>query len=148
VAACATDTGMRRSTATAVLLATLLLAFPAISVAQSAGDNQYSDPLQGNGGNSTNGNATSTGGGGGGGSTPSGSSGGGGNAPVAAPNTMAQAPTTETASTAQEGSPTPQGELPRTGFNVILTIELGLAMLLCGVVVQRMVVLRDRREHR
>jgi hypothetical protein len=144
VTTCATDTGMRRSTATAVLLAIALLAFPAVSFAQSAGDNQYSDPLQGgNGGNSSNGNATSTGGGGGGGSTPSGSSGGGGNAPVTAPNTLAQAPTTT--STAQEGSPTPKGELPRTGFDVILTIELGLAMLLCGVVLQRMVVLRDRR---
>jgi hypothetical protein len=136
---------MRRSTATAVLLAITLLAFPAASIAQSAGDNQYSDPLQGdNGGNSSNGNATSTGGGGG--SSNSGSSGGGGSTPVTAPTTTAQSTTTTPA--AGEGSPTPPGELPRTGFNVILTIELGLAMLLSGVVVQRMVVLRERRDHR
>lgn len=137
--------GMRRSTATAVLLAIALLAFPAASIAQSAGDNQYSDPLQGdNGANSSNGNATSTGGGGGSNSGSSG--GGGGSTPVTSPTPTAQAPTS-TASTAQEGSPTPPGELPRTGFDVILTIELGLAMLLSGVVVQRMVILRERRDH-
>jgi hypothetical protein len=144
---------MRRSAATAVLLAIALLAFPAVSTAQSAGDNQYSDPLQGNnGGNSSNGNVSSSpgGGGGGGSSSPSGSSGGGTNTPVSAPNTAAQAPTNTTAPGygAQEGTPAAKGELPRTGFDVIVTIELGLAMLLGGLVMQRMVVLRDRRNHR
>jgi hypothetical protein len=30
----------------------------------------------------------------------------------------------------------------------VLTIELGLALLLTGIVTQRTLVLRDRREHR
>jgi hypothetical protein len=140
--------GMRLPTGTALLLAIALLAFPALSLAQSAGDNQYSDPLQGNnGGNSTNGHITSTGGGGSGNTSPGG--GGGGSTPASSPTTTAQAPTTATTSGSQGStSATANGELPRTGFDVILTIELGLAMLLSGVVAQRMVVLRDRRDRR
>jgi hypothetical protein len=137
---------MRRTTVMAFLLAIAMLAFPAHVLAQSAGDDQYVDPLGGqNGGGNTNGNTSSTGAGGG---SPSGGSGGGGGTNTTLPTTQAAAPSSTATSAAQgETGPTAPGELPRTGFDVILTIELGLAMLLCGVVVQRMVVLRDRRDH-
>jgi hypothetical protein len=128
---------MLRSRTFALLAALAALAFPASSLAQSAGDDQYQDPLagQGNGGDSGN-------------SGNSGSSGSG------TPTTPA-APTTPPASGGSEGTApqatpaaSPSGQLPRTGFDVVLTIELGLALLLTGVVTQRTLVLRDRRDNR
>jgi hypothetical protein len=120
---------MLRSRTLAVLAALLTLAMPASSLAQSAGDDQYSDPLKGQpnggGGGSTGGDSS------GGGSTPS--------APTSGAGTDGTAPE---ASAAQSSN----GELPRTGFDVVLTIELGIALLLTGVVAQRLIVLRDRRE--
>jgi hypothetical protein len=122
---------MRRTPLTALVLAIAMLALPAVGLAQSAGDDQYTDPLAGqhSGGHS-------------------GSKGSGGNAsappPTTAPATQTPAATTAAAQPASAA----RGQLPRTGFDVILTIELGIAMLLTGVVVQRIVVLRDRRETR
>jgi hypothetical protein len=49
-----------------------------------------------------------------------------------------------TSSPTASGAQAP-GELPRTGFDVLLTFELGLAMLLLGLVSHRLIVLRDRR---
>lgn len=130
----------------AVFLALLALAAPASSFAQSAGQDQYQDPLAG-------GNGGSSGSTGGGGSTGSGSTGGGttGTAPSGSPTTTpaSTAPTTASGTTASgtttaSGAQAP-GELPRTGFDVVLTFELGLAMLLLGLVSHRLIVLRDRR---
>ena len=135
---------MRRTTTMASLLAIAMLAFPSHVLAQSAGDNQYVDPLAGQSGTPHHGHIGSTGGGGGGGNPSGGSGGGGTNATL--PATQASAASTYGT---QQGSTarTQRGQLPRTGFDVVLTIELGLAMLLTGVVVQRRVVLRDRRDH-
>lgn len=131
---------MLRSRYFALLAVVAALVFPAASLAQSAGDDQYQDPLAGQPGG---GNSAGSGG-------SSGSS-GSGSAP-ATPSTPAASPA---ASGGGEGT-TPQataaakpgGELPRTGFDVVLTIELGLAMLLTGIVAQRMLVLRDRHDQR
>jgi hypothetical protein len=137
----------------ALLLALLALAAPTPSFAQNAGQDQYQDPLAGGNGGSTGGGST------GGGSTGGGSTGGGttGSGTTSGGSTGTGTPTTTPASTAPTatasgttGSPTgsgaqANGELPRTGFDVILTFELGLAMLLLGLVSHRLIVLRDRR---
>jgi hypothetical protein len=129
---------MPRSRTFALLLAIAMLALPASSLAQSAGDDQYQDPLagqpSGGGGGGNTGNTGSTG--------NSGST-GGGSAPATPSTTAGGAEgSSPQASAAQNGS----GRLPRTGFDVIITIELGLALLLTGLVAQRVIVLRDRRE--
>jgi hypothetical protein len=127
---------MLQSRSFALLAVIAALAFPATSLAQSAGDDQYQDPLAGQ---PTDGSSSSTGGGG---SDSSGS----GTAPATpAPTTGGGSEGTTPEATA---AATPSGELPRTGFDVVLTIELGLAMLLTGLVSQRMLVLRDRRDQR
>jgi hypothetical protein len=124
---------MLRSRSFALAAAIAALAFPAPSLAQSAGDDQYEDPLAGQ---PSNGSSSSSGG-----------SSGSGSAPTPAPAT------TPPASGGSEGTApqataaaSPNGELPRTGFDVIVTIELGLALLLTGLVAQRTLVLRDRRD--
>jgi hypothetical protein len=109
-----------------------MLALPASALAQSAGDDQYQDPLAGQTGNGGKGSTGSTGSTGSSGSAPSTP------APAAAPATT----TTPQASAAQSGT----AQLPRTGFDVIISFELGLAMLLSGIVAKRMIVLRDRRD--
>jgi hypothetical protein len=141
---------MLRSRTLALLGALAMLALPASSLAQSAGDDQYQDPLAGHsGGGSHSGSGSGSGTGAGSGNTGGGRSGGGASTPAAATPTTGTSGATAgssgagapQATAAQSGS----GQLPRTGFDVILTIELGLAMLLTGVVAQRMIVLRDRR---
>jgi hypothetical protein len=120
---------MLRSRTFALVLTIAMVALPASSLAQSAGDDQYQDPLAGQngGGKGTGGNS-----GGSEGSTPS----------TPAPSSA----TTPAASSSQQTTTVARGELPRTGFDVILTIELGLAMLLTGLVAHRMIALRDRRD--
>ena len=136
---------MLRTRPVAVLVSLAMLALPASSLAQSAGDDQYSDPLAGNGG-STSGNVTNTSGGSGGGSSGS----GGGSTSSGTPTTVPTANTTGTGTatptTGEAASGTPAGQLPRTGFDVIVSFELGLAMLLAGLVGQRMLTLRERRD--
>lgn len=125
----------------AVLLALAMLALPAASYAQSAGDDQYQDPLAGQGNH--------TGGGHSGSSTPS-------TAPATSTPSTPSTPTTASTSTSTSTGATTSsdpataaqasnGQLPRTGFDVIVTFELGLAMLLLGLVSHRLLVLRDRR---
>ena len=131
----------------ALFVALLALAAPATSFAQSAGQDQYQDPLAGgNGGSGGSTGGGSTGGGStGGGSTSTTGSGttGTGTAPAStAPGTTAGTGTTTSAPTASGAQ---AGQLPNTGFDVIVTFELGLAMLLLGLVSHRLLVLRDRR---
>jgi glucan endo-1,3-beta-D-glucosidase len=130
-----------------MLLAIALLAFPATSLAQSAGDNQYQDPLAGQGGSSgSSGHHSGSSGSGSGGSGSTGST--GSSAPAAAPATATPTSSAGTGTSADptaSGAQTSNGQLPRTGFDVILTVELGLAMLLAGLVSHRLLVLRDRR---
>jgi hypothetical protein len=136
---------MRRSRILAAVVSAGMLALPATSLAQSAGDDQYQDPLA-NGGGSTGGHITNTSGGGsgssgsGGGSTSSGTSSGSSNVPTA------NAAGTATPTTGEAASGTPKGQLPRTGFDVIVSFELGIAMLLAGLVAHRMLALRERRD--
>jgi hypothetical protein len=125
---------MLRSRTFALLLAIAMLALPATSLAQSAGDDQYQDPLAGQ----TGGNGGKSGSNGSTGSTGSTGS---------APSTPAPAAATDPATSGTpQASAAQSGTLPRTGFDVVLTIELGLAMLLTGIVAQRMIVLRDRAD--
>jgi hypothetical protein len=131
---------MLRSRYFALVLALAALAFPATSLAQSAGDDQYQDPLAGqpSGGDTSSGN--------------SGSGNSGSGSPSTSPSTPSTAPSTsggsEGTSPQASAAASSSGELPRTGFDVVLTIELGLALLLTGIVTQRTLVLRDRREQR
>jgi hypothetical protein len=141
---------MLRTRTAALLVSLATLALPATSLAQSAGDDQYTDPLAGSGGGSTSGHISNTSGGGGGGSS-SGSGSGGGSTSSGTPSTSSNVPTassagTTTPTTGEAASGTPKGQLPRTGFNVIVSFELGLAMLLAGLVAHRMLALRERRE--
>ncbi len=104
-----------------MLACAVLLALPASALAQSAGDNQYTDPFSGQtqgGGNSGGGN-----------------SGGGGNA-QASPQTAQAAPAAPSASASQARQPT-QGTLPHTGFPVLLPLAYGLVLLLGGVALRR-----------
>jgi hypothetical protein len=134
---------MLRTRTAALVAALAMLALPATSLAQSAGDDQYSDPLANNGGN-TSGHITNTSGGGGGGSNS-----GGGSTSSGTPTTVPTASSgtgTVTPTTGEAASGTPKGQLPRTGFDVIVSFELGLAMLLAGLVAHRTLTLRERRD--
>lgn len=140
---------MRRSLISALLCALALVATAAMPVtgfAQSIGDDQYSDPIP-NGGDGGNGGGGGNSGGGG----NTGGGGGGTTTPPATPSGTTPGTTTPgAATTPSSGGAEGQkrGELPRTGFDVLLTIELGMAMLLLGVVGQRLLVLRERRDLR
>ncbi len=142
-------------TRTAALATTLaMLALPATSLAQSAGDDQYQDPLANSGGGS-HGHITNTTGGGGSSNSGSSGAGGGSGSSSSSPSTSSNVPTATSASsgtsttptTGEAASGTPKGQLPRTGFDVIVSFELGLAMLLAGLVAHRMITLRERREN-
>ncbi|MEA2420939.1 MAG: hypothetical protein QOF55_38 [Thermoleophilaceae bacterium] len=132
---------MLRSRTFALLAAISMLALPGTALAQSAGDDQYQDPLAGQHGGS----------GGGSGSAPSSHTPATPSAPSAPSTPAAAAPTsTGTQASAPQASAaqTTPGQLPRTGFDVVLTVELGLALLLTGIVSQRMLARRERREQR
>jgi hypothetical protein len=146
---------MLRSRTAAFVTALAMLALPATSLAQSAGDDQYQDPLANSGGG-TRGHITNTTGGGSSSSGSAGSSsssGSGGGSGSSAPSTSSNVPTagstsgaTTTPTTGEAASGTPKGQLPRTGFDVIVSFELGIAMLLAGLVAHRMLTLRERRD--
>jgi hypothetical protein len=117
------------------------VAAPAATLAQSAGDNQYSDPFgSGGGGNSSSGggggnSSSGGGGGGGGGNTSSGggaSSGGGGGVATSSSGTGTGTTTGTTGTTG--GAGVPQGpQLARTGADTALVAFAGAGLLLCGV---------------
>jgi hypothetical protein len=115
----------RRVVAAALTLAAL--AAPGSALAQSAGGDQYQDPLAGNPGSGSS-NPTTP-------STPSAS-------PTSSSGSTAA--TSTTASAAQSGTAR-SGELPRTGFDVFVVAWLGLGMLLTGVTLRRWLVLQTRR---
>jgi hypothetical protein len=100
----------------ALILAVALLAAPAAALAQSAGDEQYVDPFQGEG----NGGQAEQ------------------QEPAPAPEQPAEpAPSVESdapaAEPAQESAPT----LPRTGAPVVLLAAAGYALLLAGTAIRR-----------
>jgi hypothetical protein len=116
----------------ASLACALLLGAPAAALAQSAGDQQYFDPVGPDDGGSGNSGST--------GSTPSPAP-----APAPAPSTgtsaAAPAPTTTaTPAAAAEGTPAAPGELPRTGGDPLIIAVFGVAMLLTGAGTRLLVV--------
>jgi hypothetical protein len=121
---------MARGRHIAVLLVALLVAvaLPTAAIAQSAGEDQYTDPLQGGGAGGGNG-----GGSGGGGS--SGGGGGGGNAPT----TQAQSDTAPAADTAKpaQAADDSDGGLPNTGFPIAILLGSGLILLSTGLALRR-----------
>ena len=144
---------MLRSRALTFLVSLAMLALPATSFAQSAGDDQYQDPLANSGGGSSTGHTTDRSGSSGNTSSSSGGGSGGGSSTGSTPSTSSGTNVPTSGSTGT-GTTTPSAtaaqssgkQLPRTGFDVIVSFELGLAMLLAGLVAHRMLVLRDRRE--
>jgi hypothetical protein len=118
------------------LVAALFVWAPTTALAQSAGDEQYQDPLGDDGGSTGSGDG-STGGGG--------SSGGGGGAPQPAPSGTPgtdPAPTTAAQAEPQEGTAAAPGELPRTGGNPVILAAFGIALALTGAGA-RLLVVRD-----
>jgi LPXTG-motif cell wall-anchored protein len=112
-------------------IAALILALtPTAALAQSAGDDQYSDPFgdeqsQSSGGSGGSGSSGSAGAG----SAPSASS---GSAAQAAPSTAAPAATAASGTAAAEG-----GQLPRTGLDAGLVAAIGAGLLGIGFVLRR-----------
>jgi LPXTG-motif cell wall-anchored protein len=112
------------------LIAALVLGLaPGAALAQSggAGDDQYVDPIGGNGQQQGNGGSNS--------------SGGSSNGPTLSntPSLSAQAsPTTSSAPAASSGQ-----TLPRTGFDAGFVAAIGLTLLLLGAALRRR--LRDER---
>ena len=120
---------MHRSRYIALALVALLVAvaLPAAAIAQSAGEDQYTDPLSG-GGSSSGGGGGSSGGGGSGG-------GGGGSAPAQSASTQSGDTTPAQATPAQaDGS---NDGLPRTGFPVAVLVGAGLILLSGGLALRR-----------
>ena len=112
---------MRRSALTLTVLAFLSVSLPGAAFAQSAGDDQYVDPLNG-----VTGGGSGSGGSGGSGS---GSAGSAGSAGAAGTGSTA-------AASGASGSALP-GELARTGVELPLTAGAGVLLLVGGVGLRR-----------
>jgi LPXTG-motif cell wall-anchored protein len=132
---------MRRTVLLLVLLATIAALVPGPSLAQSAGDEQYVDPFQGQG---QQGGEQSGSGGGGGGQTSGGDSqavqpnAGTGTTDDAGGTIEAAPPASTTAggdgsAAAGSGSPT----LPATGAAPLATLVLGAALVAGGAALRR-----------
>jgi hypothetical protein len=126
-----------------VLACALLFALgtPVAALAQSAGDNQYSDPFGsgGGGGNSSSGSGTSgsgssSSGSSGGGGASSGSGSGGGVTSSSGTGTGTTGSTGTGSTGTGTGTGAPQGpQLARTGADTVLVALAGAGLLLCGV---------------
>jgi LPXTG-motif cell wall-anchored protein len=115
---------LRKPLAILMLVAALLLALPATAAfAQSAGDDQYQDPLGGGTGTTPSGPSNGSGGGSGG---NAGSAGTGATAPAAPKPAGSSGPVT----------------LPRTGFDALIPAVAGLLLLAGGAVL----LVRTRRQ--
>lgn len=123
----------------ALLVATLLSAIacfsPAAALAQSAGDEQYRDPLAGDtGGGNNPGSGSNSGAGSGSGSNIGASAGTPATAQQTSQSTTTQAP----AGSASSAGASASGQLPRTGSDATLPlVGLGLVMLASGLVLHR-----------
>jgi hypothetical protein len=105
---------------TAALLISLALVFPAAALADSAGDNQYQDPL----GNTPAKPKTPT-------STTT--------PPATTPSTSPAPATTPAPSSAtQSATAQSSGTLPRTGFPVGPVLALGAALVGAGFLIRRL----------
>jgi hypothetical protein len=122
---------MHRGRYIVVVLVALLVgvALPAAAIAQSAGEDQYTDPLQSGGSGSSGGGGGSSGGGSG--------SGGGGGSGGNAPATQSQANTNTAPTQATPAQADDSGGLPRTGFPVAVLVGAGLILLSGGLALRR-----------
>jgi hypothetical protein len=103
---------MAPSRLVALLVALALLALPALALADSAGDNQYSDPF--------------------GGSTPTQT------APQSTTAPAAPAPTQPTSNTSPSSSAKdPAAQLPRTGLDLRIVGGAGVLLLGSGLLLRR-----------
>jgi hypothetical protein len=103
---------------TALILAFAMLGAPAAALAQSAGDEQYVDPFQGEGG------------------------GGQQEQPAQQPELPAPPPSSSGDSAGQiadEAAPAPSAApaLPRTGLPVVIVAAAGYALLVAGIAIRR-----------
>ena len=135
---------MRVRRALAAIAATLLLAAPGTALAQSAGDDQYRDPLGGSGGGGGSGSGGSGGGGGGsggsgGGSDSIGSGSGSGSGSDSGAGSGSGAPADSAGSASGQGG----DQLPATGLAAGLLAGTGAVMLGGGAALRRAG--RDRR---
>ncbi len=113
----------RLLTAWAILL--VLLAVPATTLAQSAGDDQYSDPLAGSEQPSSQGQGQ-----------PQSGSGQGSPAPQTSAPTQS-APSGSTQAGTEAGAASAGDALPRTGLNVVLLFAAAAPLLLGGFALHR-----------
>jgi hypothetical protein len=115
--------GRHRYVVAALVALFVAVALPAASLAQSSGEDQYTDPLAGGGSGSTGGGSSGAG------------SGGGGSAPAAPAST----PPADTTPAPTQATPAQanRNNLPRTGFPIALLVGSGLIMVGTGLAVRR-----------
>ena len=130
---------MLRPKRLAVLVAALVLTVPGTALAQSAGDQQYSDPFANQGGSGSGGG----GGGGGGQSSGAQSSGSSGSAGQSSAGQGGETGSSATSATGASGTQTATGgsarELPRTGGEPGLLALVGAGLTLGGFGLRRWV---------
>ena len=124
---------LRLITRTSAVLVALALVVPAASLAQGAGDQQYSDPFtegeSGGGGNSGSGDSGDSG------SGNSGNAGSGSSAPSPTPSQSGT--TTPTPEPVPQAQAAQGGEqLPRTGYPVWLAVVAGGVLLASGAMLR------------
>lgn len=112
-----------------VLVSALLLVSPVSAIAQSAGDEQYVDPLSGLTDKESNS---------GGGSNSSGSSGSGSNGGSQDTGAAVGEDTAQVAGTAEEDAKKAESELARTGIELPLLAGVGLLLLAGGIGLRRL----------
>lgn len=106
-----------------------VLSSPAAAFAQSAGDQQYADPLGSDTGQTTKGKSDS-------GSKGTSDTKAQSNGQLADSGSSATPTPTPQAATANDG--TQSGKLPRTGLDPIMFVVTGAVLLLSGVVIHRL----------
>jgi hypothetical protein len=119
------ECGVPKRRLTAALGVAAVLAFPAASLADSAGDNQYQDPFSNVPSQPKKKSSTTT--------TPATP------APTPAPSTSPAATATPTATTATPSSTSSARELPRTGFPLWPAAAVGAALIAAGLGLRRLV---------
>jgi hypothetical protein len=110
---------MLRARRTAALAISFALVFPAAAFADSAGDNQYQDPLGNTPAKPKTPKTTTT-------------------TPTQTPSTSPAPATTAPSSGSQPATAQSSGTLPRTGFPVGPVIALGAALIGAGFLIRRL----------